>query len=206
MIRNILFDMGAVLLKWDPALFIRRLGVEDEQDRKILMNGLYLTTDWIENDRGTITDEIVIERAKKRIPERLHPYIEPLASHWDDPKDQNDEVYKIVEELKNNGYEVYSLTNACLRHHEYFPTYPVSKLFGDRVFRSCDWKLMKPEREFYEKALEVFQLDPAECVFIDDSPANAEGALRCGIDAIVFHQDAEELRSALRERGVNISL
>ena len=70
---------------------------------------------------------------------------------------------------------------------------------------SAAWKLMKPEREFYEKAIELLGFDPAESVFIDDQPVNVEGAEACGIPGIVFHNDVPLLRRRLREKGVNVS-
>ena len=64
--------------------------------------------------------------------------------------------------------------------------------------------LLKPDPAFYEGALGKFGLDRAECVFIDDSAANAESARRVGLDAIVFFGDAVRLRGELRARGVNV--
>ena len=64
--------------------------------------------------------------------------------------------------------------------------------------------ILKPGPAFYEGALGKFGLDRAECVFIDDSAANAESARRVGLDAIVFFGDAVRLRGELRARGVNV--
>ena len=73
------------------------------------------------------------------------------------------------------------------------------------MYRSADVHLLKPDPAFFEGALEKFGLDRAECVFIDDSAANAEGAQRVGLDAIVFFGDAARLRRELRECGVDVS-
>ena len=70
---------------------------------------------------------------------------------------------------------------------------------------SAEWQLMKPERAFYEKAVELLKFDPKESVFIDDQPTNVEGAEQCGIPGIVFHGDVPLPRQRLREKGVDIS-
>ena len=64
---------------------------------------------------------------------------------------------------------------------------------------------MKPHPDYYRIALERFSLNPEECFFIDDVPANIEGALYCGIPGAVFHNDVSALRSQLRSAGVTIA-
>ena len=63
---------------------------------------------------------------------------------------------------------------------------------------------MKPHPDYYRIALERFGLKPEECFFIDDVPANIEGALFCGISGAVFHKDVSLLRSQLRAAGVTV--
>ncbi len=107
-------------------------------------------------------------------------------------------------ELSRLGYGLWLLTNAGPRHREYWPRFPVSRFFPEeRVFRSADYHLLKPEHEFYETALSTLGLEAGECFFIDDAPVNIEGALRCGISGTVFH-GAGPLRAVLREKGVPV--
>ena len=182
MIRNVLFDMGNVLIRFAPEVFIRRVGVSDEADRELLLREVY--------------------RSVERL-ERLHGAAEKLVTHWDRPPLPVEGMEELAEDLRNAGYELYLLTNAALRHREYWPKFSVSRLFPpERVFLSADWKLLKPEREFYLKALEHFGLRAEECVFIDDTPTNAEGAVRAGIPALVFHGSAPLLRQKLRAMGI----
>jgi putative hydrolase of the HAD superfamily len=109
----------------------------------------------------------------------------------------------LLGELKEAGYGLWLLSNASRRQHEYWPRCPGSGLF-DGTLISADVGLMKPQREIYELCLEQFGLKAEECFFIDDAPANIEGANRCGIAGCVFHGDAAEAREALRSAGVNI--
>lgn len=114
-------------------------------------------------------------------------------------------MFELVRELSEAGYGLCLLTNASLRHHAYWPTFRFAPFFGDRIMLSAEWQLMKPERAFYEKAVELLKFDPKESVFIDDQPTNIEGAERCGIPGIVFYNDVPYLRRSLRDRGVSIS-
>jgi HAD superfamily hydrolase (TIGR01509 family) len=112
-------------------------------------------------------------------------------------------MYELVEQLSRN-YDLYLLTNASLRHHTYWPEYRVSSFFKENVFLSADHQLLKPDQEYFRKALRTFGLNAEECLFIDDSPANAESALRTGINAVVFYGDAEKLRNDLRKHQISI--
>ena len=203
MIRNILFDMGNVLIRFDREFFMERLGLSPE-DRKLLMREVFLSVEWVQMDRGTIREEDAVRQVCSRIPERLHDAAFKLISMWDRPILPIEGMYELVRELKEKGYGIYLLSNASLRQHEYWPRVPGSELFDGTII-SADEKVMKPHPDYYLRALDRFDLIPGECVFVDDVPGNIEGALFCGIPGIVFHGDSKLLRSQLREKGVNVS-
>ena len=203
MIKNLLFDMGNVLMCWNPDLFIRRLNL-DEENSRLLNNEVFRSVEWVMLDRGTLDDEEALRRITGRLPERLHWFARQLVTAWDEPQVPMPETDRLVKELAEKGYGLYLLSNASLRHHIYWPKLPVSQYFGDRLMISSDWKIVKPDPAFYYKALSIFGLKAEECVFIDDSPMNAEGAECCGIKGIVYNQDVGLLRSKLRELGVDI--
>ena len=204
MIKNILFDMGSVLVRFTPAEFIGKLGLP-APDALALEREVFRSADWVRLDRGVLTQREAIDGALSRLPERLHPYVENLVLHWDDERPEVPDMFELVKELSENGYTLYLLTNASLRHHEYWPKFRFAPYFGERIMLSAEWKLLKPERAFYDKAVELLGFDPKESVFIDDQPTNIEGGERCGIPGIVFYNDVPLLRRRLRERGVNVS-
>lgn len=203
MIRNILFDMGSVLVDFNPLRFTMEAKLSPE-DAQLVREELFRSIEWAQLDRGTLTDRALLEIMKPRFPERLWPTLEWMICRWDEPPVMVEGMYELVQELSEAGYGLYLLSNAALRHDEYWPRYPVSRFFGDRLLISAHEKITKPDPRFYRLALERFSLDPAECLFIDDVPVNAEGAVYCGIDAIVF-RDAQRLRRELRARGVRLS-
>ena len=201
MIKNILFDMGNVMIRWSPARFVERLGFTGEDAQK-LVREVYGSVDWVMLDRGSLTDAEAISRIRARLPEHLRPPVETLVSHWDSEPMQVAGMWELAQELHDMGYGLYLLTNAGLRHREYWPKFAVSRLFGDRIMLSSAWNLLKPEKDFYLKAFELFSLDPQECLFIDDNPANIEAGNRLGLDGLVFFDDVSLLREQLREKGV----
>ena len=107
-----------------------------------------------------------------------------------------------MEELKNLGYGLYLLSNASYRQHDYWPLIPCSKFF-DGTLISADVKLVKPQPEIYRLLFKKFSLKPEECFFVDDSPANVEGAHYCGMTGAVFNDGvpAEGLAGSRRPRG-----
>lgn len=202
MIKNIVFDMGNVIIRFDPELFMVRLGLAEE-DRKLLKRELFVSLEWSRMDRGSLTDEEAAEIVCRRVPERLHDAVRRLVGMWDRPILPVEGMYELVEELRGIGYGIYLLSNASFRQHDYWPRVPASKFF-DGTLISADVKLVKPQPEIYRLLCDKFSLIPEECVFIDDSTSNAEGAYFCGINALVFHGDAHEMRLKLNELGVKV--
>ena len=203
MIKNILFDMGQVLIRFDQKYFIKRLGIEDA-DLDLLLREVYRSVEWVQMDRGTLREEDAFRSISKRLPERLHDAAWKLFCMWDRPILEVAGMYELVEELKGLGYGIYLLSNASVRQHDYWPRIPASRFFDGKLI-SADVHVIKPQPEIYRLCLEKFGLQAEECFFIDDAPANIEGALCCGIAGAVFHGDAKLLRSQLRTAGIPVT-
>lgn len=202
MIKNILFDMGNVLLHFDRKVFLDRLDISEEE-KLLLLREVFLSVEWVQMDRGILWEETAEPLMCQRLPAHLHKAVHSLVSEWDEPMLPVEGMAELVQELKENGYGIYLLSNASLRQHDYWPKVPGWQFFDGKII-SADEKVMKPHPDFYRIALERFGLKPEECFFIDDVPANIEGALYCGISGTVFHKDVFLLRSQLRSAGVKI--
>lgn len=202
MVKSIIFDMGNVLIKWDPAGLIARQGVTGE-DAKLLLREVFCDQEWTGLDRGRLTEAEAIAAFRARLPERLHPYLEPLVFWWRDPLWPVPGMAELVKELKGLGYSIYLCSNATSALHKYFSRIPGSEHFSG-ILVSADWVLLKPQHEMFEKLYETYALNPAECFFIDDSPANIDGAIMTGMPGAVFDGDVNRLRRQLREAGVNV--
>ena len=203
MIRNIVFDMGNVLIRFDPLLFIEREGITDQEDRKIILDELFNSVEWAQMDRGILEEKTAEPFILKRFPERLHPAVRNLLYHWAIPGDEFSGMRELVAELKEAGYRLFLLSNASTAQHRYWPLFPVSRYFDGKLI-SCDVKVVKPMREIYQIFTDRFLLDPEECLFIDDAPANVAAAITCGWNGIVFHGDAVQLRLKMRQFGIRI--
>ena len=203
MIRNIVFDMGNVLIRFDPSLFIEREGITDPEDRRLILDELFNSVEWAQMDRGILEEKTAEPFILERFPERLHPTVSNLLHRWAIPGDEFTGMRELVADLKNAGYGLFLLSNASTAQHRYWPLFPVSRYFDGKLV-SCDVKVVKPMREIYQIFTDRFLLDPEECLFIDDAPANVAAAITCGWNGIVFHQDAAQLRRKMRQFGIRI--
>lgn len=200
MIRNVIFDMGNVLLRFDRRSFLDRLNVTEE-DKQLLLKEVFLSEEWVQMDAGVLCEETAEPIMCARLPEHLHEAVHQLASCWDQPIIPVEGMYALVRELKNAGCGIYLLSNASVRQHAYWPRVPGSEFF-DGTLISADEKIMKPQPEIYRKCMERFGLKPEESYFIDDVKANVDGAAACGIAGTVFSGDVSVLRNSLREAGI----
>ena len=201
MIRNLVFDMGNVLIQFQPETFMDREGVRDPEDRCLILRELFQSVEWAQMDSGILTERTAEPFILKRFPERLHETVHRLLNNWAIPRAEMPGMNELVQELKESGYDIYLLSNASEAQHRYWPLIPVSQFFDGKLI-SCDVKVVKPMWEIYHLFTGRFGLNPDECLFIDDAPANVAAAIACGWHGIVFHGDAGELRMKLREAGI----
>ena len=204
MIRNLVFDMGNVLIHYIPQVFMDRLGVPAE-DQPLLAREVFGSVEWIRMDRGTLGQEEAVAAMEARLPRRLWEYARRLVLGWwlDGPLMPVEGMAALLEELKGLGYGLYLLSNATVRQPEYFPGIPGSQFFDGAVI-SAHWKVLKPEREIYEILFREYGLEPSECFVGDDLNTNGEGALCAGMDGYIFDGDVGRLRQALCRAGVPV--
>ena len=193
--------MGNVLLRFDRNIFMDRAGLTDPADREWMDREVFFSLEWAMTDRGSLTPGEAAAIMRRRVPERLRPFVDELVCGWAGEILPVPGMADLIEDLKKAGYGVYLLSNAGINHREYWPRVPGNGLF-DGLLVSAEVGCIKPEREIYKLLIERFDLVPEESVFIDDLPLNVEAATRWGMRGIVFHGDAEELRKKLLEIGV----
>ena len=204
MIKNIVFDMGQVLIHWSPQLMTSHLNLP-EADAKLIERELFRNVEWVRLDRGNIPEEDAISSVCQRLPEHLHEGVRNLVTGWWKwPLVPVVGMAELVQELKDMGYGIYLLSNASSRLHEYFHRIPGSEYFEGKVV-SGDLKLLKPQAEIFQTLYSRYNLNPEECIFIDDAPANVEGATMTGMDGIVFYGDVSRLRQEMRAMDIMVS-
>ena len=191
-IKNIIFDMGRVLLKFDPYVSLNKF-CDNQEDMELIYRELFEGPEWIMADEGKITNGQRYELVKTRVPERLHRTLKLVVENWDmcmEPVDGAQEFYALV---KEKGYQTFVLSNACNRFYGYFPKYYDLKSFGG-IIVSSDIKMIKPDPAIYEYILKTYNLNPEECLFIDDVKANVKAAEAAGIKGFVFKNNYGELK------------
>ena len=194
--------MGGVLIDYNPEKTLYEMF--DKKTADIALREIFRNDIWREKDRGVITPDEIMEQKGSKIPahaydkidemvHNLYPYMPPLKP-----------TEELVKRLKDAGYGIYLLSNASDDFYLRKDGIPALSYF-DGYLISADWKLLKPEREIYEKLYELFSLDPAECVFIDDVEENCVASEQTGMRAFCFKQrNVEKLVEFLRENGVEI--
>ena len=102
MIKNVIFDMGNVLLRFDRDYFLDAVGVQGA-DRKLLLNNVYLSLEWAKMDRGSMTEAEAAESMCRRLPQRLHETAHLLVDRWDRPILPIAGMEQLVSDLKKGG-------------------------------------------------------------------------------------------------------
>lgn len=202
MIKNIIFDMGGVLIDYDP----ERVAAElfDGETAEIVLKKLLRSDIWAMKDRGTITPDEIIERIKDDIPPEALPKVTELANNLYPYMPPFEDTYELVRDLKSGGYGVYLLSNASMDFYERKSGIPALALFDGYII-SAEYHLLKPEKEIYLTLFDKFGLKPEECFFIDDVQANIDGAAAVGMRGFRYSKGhIAQLRAALGEAGVKI--
>ena len=194
MIKNIILDMGNVLLSFDPEVCLNAF-LSAEEDRAVIRKELFGGPEWIMGDYGTITNAERYEPVSKRVPERLHAQLKQCVDKWDMCMEPIPGAREFCSYIKEKGYGIYVLSNACNGFYSYFPRFCEISYF-DGVMVSSDVHMIKPEKRIYEHFLNTYHLNAEECLFIDDRSENVEGGQSVGINGFVFEGDFDAIKSA----------
>lgn len=199
MIKNIIFDIGRVLVTFDPIQYVNSLGFDEETARAVV-GAIFHDPLWIETDRGVIPVEEFEEAFVANAPD-YEPQIREAYRKMGRMIQLMPHTMPWVKALKERGYRLYVLSN----YGEYLFLKSKDRLdfmpYMDGAVISYQIQMIKPDREIYEYLLKKYDLSPEECVFIDDRPENVEGAKAVGMSGILFEnfeQASGELEKMLK--------
>ena len=201
-IETIIFDLGGVLIDWNPRYLYRQLFQDEKEMEYFLAN--VCTMEWnMEQDAGrTWADAIAL--LTPHFP-HYQSQIEAYWSRW--PEMLNGEISGTVQILESlfqaNQHRLYALTNWSA---ETFPFAQAQFAFLQHfkgILVSGEEKLKKPDLAIYHLLLNRYHINPATAIFIDDSKANVAAAKQVGIRAIHF-QRPEQLKADLIALGIEV--
>jgi len=188
-VKNVVFDLGGVLLEWNPAKILADF-YADPQLRRLLKESLFGHADWLALDRGTLNEEELLARAEQRTG---RPAAELAALHaaMRESLHAKPDTVALLDRLHARRIPLYCLSNMSASVYAHLR---LRHDFWDRfrgIVISGEIQLLKPEAEIFTHLLERFGLEARETVFIDDIVANVEGARAVGLHAIQFVDAAD---------------
>ncbi len=195
MIKNIVFDLGNVILKGSPNIVLEQIKIDKKQYESI-KNDFF--NDWKSLDLGESTLREQLEKCKFDF--EIDSEIEEKLLHYYKYRPFNVEILELIKELKNKGYKIYILSNNNKEAEKYLLEIPDFKALDGWIF-SCDYQIMKPDSKIYNILFETYNLKPEECFFIDDSRKNIETGNKLGMAGFVLdceHNGIAELRKELK--------
>lgn len=196
MIKNVIFDFGQVLVRFEPSYMVGKY-VSNKSDARLLEEVVFDRLYWDGLDAGAITDLEVIEACKTRVPQRLWSKVEEIYYNWIYNIPEIKGMRELIHTLKTqHGVGLYLLSNISLYFAEHAHEIGILKNFDKCVF-SAVCGFTKPSREIFEHLCAECGILPEESIFIDDNEKNIKGASDFGLNTYFFDGECEKLRAHL---------
>ena len=203
-IKNIVFDLGGVLVDWNPDYVYRKIFNNDEAKMKWFYQNI-CTPDWNEEQDAGRTLAEGTELLVKKFPEHAEN-IRAYYGRWEEmlggPIQGTVEVLRKLKDKKN--FKLFALTNWS---HETFPIalkrYEFLQWFDGRLV-SGEERTRKPFKKIYELLVDRFELNPSHSVYTDDNPRNLNPAADLGFHTIHF-QSPVQFENELKKLGVDLN-
>ena len=188
---DIILDMGNVLLEWNKDKILKAVA-KTEKDYLILDKAIFQSGLWERLDLGTLTREELVDRVLSLLGDIYEKKVEEVIWNWPAYIDIYKEVFPLLTGLKEKGHRIFVLSNTSPVFYELLKDQlaPLEKILDGFVL-SCDIKAIKPDRKMFEEILHKYQLDPANCVFLDDIADNTKMAETLGIKAYQVKQRSD---------------
>ena len=182
--KNVIFDLGGVLIEWNPERILAGY-YTDPRTRSLMRTAAFLHPDWLQMDRGTLSEADLVLRLAARTG---RPAAE-LAGLMDAVRQSlhvKPDTLALLERLSARGVPLYCLSNmSCDIYAHLRERHSFWGAFRGIVI-SADIRMMKPEREIFEFLLRRYGLAAEETVLVDDHAPNVEAARALGIHPVWF--------------------
>ena len=183
-LQHVIFDLGAVMFEWNPKKIAENF-TEDLGLQKRIQTELYYHQDWMDFDCALITEKEATIRASKKLGLALND-AEDLFKQTKNSLVLISKTHDVLKKVKNKNLNAYCLSNISPELFKHLSDkYELFNLF-DGIVTSGVENIGKPDKRIYEILLKRYDLNPQQCLFIDDSAANTNSATRLGITSITF--------------------
>lgn len=200
-IKNIVFDIGGVLADFNVSGFLSAKGFDAAMIKRILKASV-MTPYWGQFERGELTEDETLQGFASADPE-IADELRVAFSSVEGMLTSRDFAIPLVKSLKAAGYRVFYLSNYSQKAYNECGESLAFMPYMDGGLVSFKVGKTKPDPAMFQQFLEAFQLDAAECAFIDDTPENVSAARVLGFAGIVF-TSYDDLLSDLGELKVTI--
>lgn len=195
-VENLVFDLGNVLIDFNPRHAVNKI-VADHAEQEFLYTTIFRSAYWKQYDQGLITFDELNKTLTDNHPQYTHQ-INWTLHNWYKDQPYLPGMFNLVSKLNAAGYPLFLLSNANPSFYTFAPNLDILNLFTG-ITISSDLKLLKPDKEIYDRFCEIHHLHPDEILFIDDQQKNVDGAIAAGWRAYRF-TDACALQYALEEQ------
>lgn len=203
MIKNIIFDFGNIIVKFNEYNMVSEF-TDKEEIKKFLIDNVINSDEWV--GKGMLDLGIIsLEEAANRINEKTHNIYKDEVTNFllgfSDKLVINDNILDIIKKLRNKGYKTYILSNTNKVTFDLFRD-KLEPLF-DGLVLSYKINKIKPYEKIYEYLLNTYNLNPNECLFLDDREDNIATANRLGISGRTINKDdVNDILKALKEYNI----
>ena len=195
MIKNLVFDLGNVLIEWNSEKILTYFEPEKER-QQVLRQVIFESGVWHQTDRGERSLKEACEEVLAQLDVSYHSAVKNILYHWYEVVHVYSGLQERIRLWSDQGYRIYILSTTCeiFYHIEKAGLLPIYPLLSGYIL-SSEVGVVKPEVEIYHKLLKKYDLDPVEFVFIDDIQANLDTAAELGFETILSTSETENIRA-----------
>ena len=193
MIKNLVFDLGNVLIEWNSEKNLTYFEPEKER-RQVLRQAIFESGVWHQTDKGELSLKDACEEVLAQLDVSYHSAVKNIFYHWYEVVHVYSGLQERIRLWANQGYRIYILSTTCeiFYHIEKAGLLLIYPLLSGYIL-SSEVGVVKPEVEIYRKLLKKYGLDSVESVFIDDIQANLDTAAELGFETILSTSETENI-------------
>ena len=195
LIRNLVFDLGNVLIEWNSEKILTSFEPEKER-RQLLRQDIFESGVWHQTDKGELSLKEACDKVLAQLDDSYHSAVQNIFYNWYEVVEVYSGLQEKIRLWANQGYRIYILSTTCEIFYriEKAGSLPIFPLLSGYIL-SSEVGVVKPKPEIYQKLLKKYGIDPTESVFIDDIQANLDTAAELGFETILSTSEPENIRA-----------